>query len=207
MRFACGKVDAGRRAARDRADRLFPRGASAPPVCGLARRRYVALGPPSAPEAPGRLGLRAAGEAPFEKRVEFVSAMQAGGVAAMEAVARGLKALGPRQARAPAHDGIEVDILEHPPSPEQRRICDAHAGAFKVIRASIEEAFKAAGIVQGEDTPNGNARAAAPSAFEGTKRRFFGRLLTGVKRPSTIRAIEADLEAGRSAVVQLASTG
>ena len=133
--------------------------------------------------------------------------MEAGGVAAMEVVARDLKALGLYQARALAYDGIEVDILEHPLSPEQRRIYDAYAGAFKVIHANIEEALKATGIVQGEDTLNKNAKAAALSAFEGTKQRFFGHLLTGMKCPSTIRAIEADLAAGRSAVVQLVSTG
>ena len=155
----------------------------------------------------GRLGLWAAGETPFEKRVEFVSAMEAGGVAAMEVVARDLKALGLYQARALAYDGIEVDILEHPLTPEQRRIYDAYAGAFKVIHANIEEALKATGIVQGEDTLNRNAKAAALSAFEGTKQRFFGHLLTGMKCPSTIRAIDADLAAGRSAVVQLVSTG
>ena len=155
----------------------------------------------------GRLGLWAAGETPFEKRVEFVSAMEAGGVAAMEVVARDLKALGLYQARALAYDGIEVDILEHPLTPEQRRIYDAYAGAFKVIHQNIEEALKATGIVQGEDTLNRNAKAAALSAFEGTKQRFFGHLLTGMKCPSTIRAIDADLAAGRSAVVQLVSTG
>ena len=155
----------------------------------------------------GRLGLWAAGETPFQKRIEFVSAMEAGGVAAMEVVARDLKALGLYQARALAYDGIEVDILEHPLTPEQRRIYDAYAGAFKVIHANIEEALKATGIVQGEDTLNRNAKAAALSAFEGTKQRFFGHLLTGMKCPSTIRAIEADLAAGRSSVVQLVSTG
>ena len=155
----------------------------------------------------GRLGLWGAGETPFEKRVEFVSAMEAGGVAAMEVVARDLKALGLYQARALAYDGIEVEILEHPLTPEQRRIYDAYAGAFKVIHANIEEALKATGIVSGEDTLNKNAKAAALSAFEGTKQRFFGHLLTGMKCPSTIRAIEADLAAGRSAVVQLVSTG
>ena len=155
----------------------------------------------------GRLGLWAAGETPFERRTEFVSAMEAGGVAAMEVVARDLKALGLYQARALAYDGIEVDILEHPLSPEQRRIYDAYAGAFKVIHANIEEALAATGIVQGEDTLNRNAKSAALSAFEGTKQRFFGHLLTGMKCPSTIRAIDADLAGGRSAVVQLVSTG
>ena len=41
-----------------------------------------------------RLGLWVAGETPFETRTEFVSAMEAGGVAAMEVVARDLMALG-----------------------------------------------------------------------------------------------------------------
>ena len=155
----------------------------------------------------GRLGLWAAGETPFETRTEFISAMEAGGVAAMEVLARDLKALGLYQARALSYDGVEVEILEHPLSPEQRRIYDAYAGAFKVIHHNINEALKATGIVDGESTLNKNAKSAALSAFEGAKQRFFGHLLTAMKCPSLIRAIEADLDAGRSAVVQLVSTG
>ena len=155
----------------------------------------------------GRLGLWAAGDTPFETRTDFVSAMEAGGVAAMEVVARDLKALGLYQARALSYDGVEVEILEHPLTPEQRRIYDAYAGAFKVIHKNIEEALKATGIVDDESTLNRNAKSAAMSAFEGAKQRFFGHLLTAMKCPSLIRAIEADLASGRSAVIQLVSTG
>ena len=155
----------------------------------------------------GRLGLWAAGETPFETRTEFVSAMEAGGVAALEVVARDLKALGLYQARALSYDGVEVEILEHPLTDAQRRIYNAYAGAFKVIHHNIEEALKATGIVDGESTLNKNAKSAAMSAFEGAKQRFFGHLLTSMKCPSLIRAIEADLDSGRSAVVQLVSTG
>ncbi len=155
----------------------------------------------------GRLGLWAAGETPFEKRTDFVSAMEAGGVAALEVVARDLKALGLYQARALSYDGVEVDILEHPLSDAQRRIYDAYAGAFKVIHHNIQEALKATGITEGESTLNKNAKSAAMSAFEGAKQRFFGHLLTSMKCPSLIRAIEADLDSGRSPVVQLVSTG
>ena len=155
----------------------------------------------------GRLGLWAAGETPFETRVEFVTAMEAGGVAAMEVVARDLKALGLYQARALSYDGVEVETLEHPLTPEQRRIYDAYAGAFKIIHRNIQEALKATGIVDGEDTLNRNAKSAALSAFEGAKQRFFGHLLTAMKCPSLIRAIEADLASGRSSVIQLVSTG
>ena len=155
----------------------------------------------------GRLGLWAAGDTPFETRTDFVSAMEAGGVAAMEVVARDLKALGLYQARALSYDGVEVQILEHPLSPEQRRIYDSYAGAFKVIHQNIQEALKATGIVDDESTLNRNAKSAAMSAFEGAKQRFFGHLLTAMKCPSLIRAIEADLDSGRSAVIQLVSTG
>ena len=155
----------------------------------------------------GRLGLWAAGETPFETRTDFVSAMEAGGVAAMEVVARDLKALGLYQARALAYHGVEVDILVHELSEEQRRIYDAYAGAFKVIHANIEAALEATGIMQGQSTLNKNAKSAALSAFESTKQRFFGHLLTAMKCPSLIRAIQADLDAGRSAVIQLVSTG
>ena len=154
-----------------------------------------------------RLGLWAAGETPFETRTDFVSAMEAGGVAALEVVARDLKALGLYQARALSYDGVEVDILEHPLSDAQRRIYDAYAGAFKVIHHNIEEALKATGIVDDESTLNRNAKSAAMSAFEGSKQRFFGHLLTSMACPSLIRSIEADLAAGRSVVLQLVSTG
>ena len=153
-----------------------------------------------------RLGLWGSGETPFEQRTDFVIAMEAGGVAAMEVVARDLKALGLYQARALSYDGVEVDILEHPLTPEQRRIYDAYAEAFKVIHAHLEMALKATGIVQDGNTLNRNAKSAALSAFEGAKQRFFGHLLTSMKCPSLIRAVEADLDTGRAAVVQLVST-
>ena len=115
----------------------------------------------------GRLGFWAAGETPFETRVEFVTAMEAGGVAAMEVVARDLKALGLYQARALSYDGVEVETLEHPLTPEQRRIYDAYAGAFKIIHRNIQEALKATGIVDGEDTLNRNAKSAALVGLRG----------------------------------------
>ena len=82
-------------------------------------------------------GADSGGETPFEQRTDFVTAMEAGGVAAMEVVARDLKALGLYQARALSYDGVEVELLEHPLTPEQRRIYDAYAGAFKVIHREV----------------------------------------------------------------------
>ena len=154
-----------------------------------------------------RLGLWGTDETPFEQRGDFVSAMESGGVAAMEVVARDLKALGLYQARALSYDGVEVELLEHPLTDEQRRIYDAYANAFKIIHANLQQALETTGISSGERTLNRNAKSAAMSAFEGAKQRFFGHLLTSMKCPSLIRAIEADAEAGRASVVQLVSTG
>jgi len=42
--------------------------------------------------------------------------------------------------------------------------------------------------------------------FESSKQRFFNHLLTSMKCPSLIRAIEDDLREGNSIVVQLVST-
>ena len=154
-----------------------------------------------------RLGLWATDRTPFEKREKFVTAMEAGGVAALEIVARDLKALGLYQARALSYTGVEIDILEHPITPAQREIYDAYAGAFKIIHAHLDDALEATGITSLGETNNAQAKGAARSAFESAKQRFFGHLLTSMKCPTLIRSIENDLEEGRSAVIQLVSTG
>ena len=154
-----------------------------------------------------RLGLWGTDETPFERRTDFVSAMESGGVAAMEVVARDLKALGLYQARALSYDGVEVELLEHALTDEQRRIYDSYADAFKIIHSHLEQALQSTGISDEKRTLNRNAKSAAMSAFEGAKQRFFGHLLTSMKCPSLIRAIEADREAGHASVIQLVSTG
>ncbi len=100
-----------------------------------------------------RLGLWGGEDFPFQTRAEFVEAIEAGGVAAMEA----------------------ANITGSPDS--------------------------------GGATLNRQAKSAARSAFESTKQRFFGHLLTSMKAPTLIRSIEADLEAGHAAVIQIVSTG
>ena len=180
--------------------------------CALPDARVLYVSATGATTLPGlayagRLGLWAAGETPFETREAFISAMEAGGVAAMEVVARDLKALGLYQARALSYAGVEVEVVEHALTLEQRRIYDAYAGAFQVIHAHLDAALQATGVTDGRETLNRNAKSAALSAFEGAKQRFFGHLLTAMKCPTLLRAVEADLAAGRACVVQLVSTG
>ena len=91
----------------------------------------------------------------------------------MEVVARDLKALGLYQARALSYDGVEVELLEHALTAEQRRIYDSYAQAFKIIHAHLEQALQSTGISDAERTLNRNAKSAAMSAFEGAKTAVF----------------------------------
>src|SRR5262245_42343824 len=80
-----------------------------------------------------RLGLWGGADFPFTTRAEFVEAIEAGGVAAMEVLARDLRALGLYAARSLSYEGIVYELVQHRLSPEQIRIYDAYAGAFQVI--------------------------------------------------------------------------
>jgi len=154
-----------------------------------------------------RLGLWGGEDFPFATRNEFVEAIEAGGVAAMEVLARDLKALGLYAARSLSYEGVAYDLLEHNLTDEQTRIYDAYAGAFAIIHNNLAAALEAANITGATRTLNAQAKAAARSAFESAKQRFFNHLITAMKTPSLIRAIEADLAAGHCAVVQIVSTG
>jgi protein strawberry notch len=154
-----------------------------------------------------RLGLWGGDDFPFATRAEFVEAIEEGGVAAMEVLARDLKALGLYAARSLSYEGVEYELIEHQLTPEQVRIYDAYAGAFSIIHNNLEAAMRAANITGETGTLNGQAKSAARSAFESAKQRFFGHLLTSMKTPSLIRSIERDLEAGHAAVIQIVSTG
>jgi len=155
-----------------------------------------------------RLGLWGGSEFPFASRADFVAAIEEGGVAAMEVLARDLKALGLYAARSLSFDGVEYELLEHVLTGEQRRIYDSYAAAFQVIHNNLDAAMEAAGVTSAEHgTLNGQAKSAARSAFESTKQRFFNHLITAMQTPSTIASIARDLEAGDAAVVQIVSTG
>ncbi|MBR0986108.1 strawberry notch-like NTP hydrolase domain-containing protein [Bradyrhizobium liaoningense] len=154
-----------------------------------------------------RLGLWAGTDFPFATRAEFVEAIEEGGVAAMEVLARDLKALGLYAARSLSYEGVAYELLEHQLTPEQVRIYDAYADAFSVIHNNLDAAMRAANITGETGTLNGQAKSAARSAFESAKQRFFGHLLTSMKTPSLIRSIQRDLDAGHAAVIQIVSTG
>ena len=154
-----------------------------------------------------RLGLWGGEDFPFATRAEFVEAIEAGGVAAMEVLARDLRALGLYAARSLSYEGVEYELVEHTLTDEQVRIYDAYAGAFGIIHNNLDAAMQAANITGSTGTLNAQAKSAAQSAFESAKQRFFSHLITSMKTPSLIAAIDRDLADGHAAVIQIVSTG
>ena len=126
-----------------------------------------------------RLGLWGGEDFPFATRAEFVEAIEAGGVAAMEVLARDLKALGLYAARSLSYEGVEYELVEHQLTAEQIRIYDAYAGAFEIIHNNLDAAMQAANITGETGTLNAQAKSAARSAFESAKQRFFNHLHHG----------------------------
>ena len=167
-----------------------------------------------------RLGLWGGAGFPFPTRSAFVAAIEAGGVAAMEVLARDLRSLGLYTSRSLSYEGVRYELVEHQLTEAQRAIYDAYAEAFGIIHRNLNAALEAANITGGKGgqdghgdqagggrTLNPQVKSAARSAFESAKQRFFGHLLTSMKTPTLIRSIEQDLAEGHACVVQIVSTG
>lgn len=174
-----------------------------------ARILYVSATGATTPENlayAARLGLWGGPEAPFPTRDAFMDAVETGGVAVMELIARELKAMGLYLARSLSFDGVEYEALRHPLTDDDIAIWDAWADAYQLIHRNLHAALDAVGVTEEGKPKSGQAASAVMSAFEGAKLRFFGHLLAGLKSPSLIASIREDLAEGRSAVVQVVST-
>jgi len=176
----------------------------------LARVIYVSATGATTPQNlayASRLGLWGGPGAPFGTREGFLSALDQGGTAVLELVARELKAMGLYIARSLSFEGVEYEPLGHDLTPENIEIWDAWADAYQMIHAHLHGALKAIGVTDEHGrSRSGQATSAILSAFEGTKLRFWGHMLAGMKTPSLLKAIHQDLAQGRSAIVQIVST-
>ena len=154
-----------------------------------------------------RLPLWGLGTA-FPDREQFMSEMTEGGIAAMELVARDLKAQGLYTSRALSFAGVEYEMLEHQLQPDQVGIYDAYADAWEIIHANLQVALQETNVVDGieDKTLNSQAKSSALSRFESTKQRFFGQMLISMKVRTIIEEIEKELAKGHAAVVQLVTT-
>lgn len=85
-----------------------------------------------------RLGLWGPATA-FPDRNAFMAAMDEGGIAAMEIVARDLKAMGLYTARALSFVGVEYEPLEHQLTADQIGIYDAFADSWSILCAAAHK--------------------------------------------------------------------
>jgi hypothetical protein len=110
----------------------------------------------------------ACGGTQFPDRRSFTERIREGGIAAMELVARELKAMGVYTARSLSYAGVEYDILAHDLTSDQIADFDAYSDAWTIIHTNMQEALEAAGVVDGltASTLNGQALAAARGRFE-----------------------------------------
>jgi hypothetical protein len=146
-----------------------------------------------------RLGLWGEGT-PFKQFGDFLGRIDGGGVGAMEAVARDLKAHGAYMARTLSYEGVEYREAHHHLSDEQRQMYDTAANAWlKVID-------KIVGAIASTHAP-GRDRARAMSQFWSSHQRFFKQLITAIKIPTCIAEIQKALDNNQSIVVSVASTG
>jgi predicted RNA methylase len=84
-----------------------------------------------------RLGLWGGDDFPFATRGEFVQAIEAGGVAAMEVLARDLKSLRLYTSRSLSYEGVEYELVEHALSARSRSVSTtrmpARSRSFTII--------------------------------------------------------------------------
>ena len=147
-----------------------------------------------------RLGLWGRGT-PFPTVEAFVEKVSAGGIAAMELVAKDLKSMGLYLARSVSYDGVDYRTLVHDLEAHQAQTYDRCAEAWQVVLRNIQDALE---VTKADKC--GRARAAAYSQFWGAHQRFFLHVLVAMSAPSLIRDMEARLASGESCVVQLVST-
>jgi hypothetical protein len=154
-----------------------------------------------------RLGLWGEGT-PFAKVRDFIDQISSGGMAAMEIVARDMKAMGKYLSRSLSYDDVSYDRLEHTLTPEQREIYDEVAQAWQIVLANIHKALAAASPQKNNGKPmiNGKQKGNAMSAFWGAHQRFFNQIITSMQTPAVITAMEKDLKDNKAVVIQLVNT-
>ena len=147
-----------------------------------------------------RLGLWGENTA-FPNGDDFVHKIEAGGLAAMELIARDMKAMGVYLSRNISYEDVVYDKIVHELTPEQRNIYDELARSWQIVFQNLTEALEIT-----NQKLDGKAKGKAYGAFWGAEQRFFNQILTAMQVPSMITDIQKQLDDGNSIVIQLVST-
>lgn len=122
-----------------------------------------------------RLGLWGKGT-PFANVNDFISKISAGGLAAMEMVAKDMKAMGVYISRSLSYEGVQYDKLVHKLTDDQKQIYDTMSRAWQIILQNMEKALEATG-----GNKNSSTRKNARQAFWSSQQRFYNQILTSMQ--------------------------
>ena len=147
-----------------------------------------------------RLGLWGEGTA-FPNGDVFVSKIKAGGLAAMELIARDMKAMGVYLSRNISYEDVVYDKIVHELTPQQRTIYDELARSWQIVLQNLNKALETT-----NQDADGTAKGRAYGAFWSAEQRFFNQILTAMQVPSMISDIQKQLDNDNSVVIQLVST-
>jgi len=147
-----------------------------------------------------RLGLWGTGT-PFPTKQAFFDKISAGGISAMEIVARDMKALGVYLARSISFKGVGFSRVTQDLTPEQTETYNGLARGWQLVLRNMNEA-----MVMTDGNKSSSQATAVKSQFWGAQQRFFNSLLTAMEIPALVRSMDERLAAGDSAVLQLVNT-
>ena len=142
-----------------------------------------------------RLGLWGDGTQ-FSGVDDFVGKIGGSGMAAMELVARDMKATGAYISRNLSYDGVGYERLEHTLTKDQIYMYDTMSEGWQVVMQDVDKAMRI----------TGNKSKNADSQLWSSMMRFYDQVLVSMSMPSVISDIEKQLDNGKACVVQVVNT-
>ncbi len=141
----------------------------------------------------------------FQTLSDFLAKIGNGGMAALELVARDMKAMGLYIARSLSmragpnggDENVTFSRLEHRLTEAQKTQYNEVCKAWSVVVQNVREAVGATKTTQGSN---------AYSQLYGAMQSCYNQILTSMSIPSVISSIEQDLKNGNSVVLQLTNT-
>ena len=146
-----------------------------------------------------RLGLWGEGTQ-FADEEDFITKIGSSGIAAMELVARDMKAMGVYLARSISYDGVEYTQLQHKLTPDQKYMYNTMSEGWQVVLQNFDKAMQITGSAKNSQVKR------ARGQIYGSMQQFYNQVLSSMSMPSVISDIEKELSAGHSCVIQIVNT-
>ena len=146
-----------------------------------------------------RLGLWGEGTS-FINNSDFANKIARAGIAAMELVARDMKAMGVYLARSISYEGVKYSTLQHKLTSDQRMMYDGMSKGWQVVLQNFDRAMTITNSTNSADVKKQRGQ------IYGSMQLFYNQILTSMSMPAVIKDIEKRLADGKSCVIQLVNT-